>query len=352
MGRFAQYGTSQNEQSPPPQYSRTKDKSLETSFMNHADSIRRPSSVEASRSFGFESSNEDTAPLFGESSGTRRAGNIPRIESTTIKQKFTTTWASSLSIFSYLVMMVVCIYDNGGIENWSTNPMLGPSVETMVKYGANSAPLILYKEEYWRFITPTFLHAGLIHLGFNVYVQYSFGSSLEAMWGTPTWIMIFFVSGFMGNLGSAIFMPTTIGVGASGAIMGMLGGWFLELFCHWKDDDPIHFEDPEEAKLARKQRKKMMLVLFANIVITFALSIVPMVDWAAHVFGCIGGMIAGAFFFQSDVIGVCKRTSTLYISAISLVGLTAVGLWYFFNEVEPCPDVSADGFTNYLPPVC
>ena len=58
---------------------------------------------------------------------------------------------------------------------------------------------------------------------FNVYVQSQIGSELEAMWGTATWLMIFLMGGAFGNLASMVFLPTSIGVGASGGIMGLLG---------------------------------------------------------------------------------------------------------------------------------
>eukprot|EP00040_Diaphanoeca_grandis_P035544 m.223804 g.223804 ORF g.223804 m.223804 type:complete len:345 (+) comp33411_c0_seq2:326-1360(+) len=344
MGRF-NYGSA--ELTPPPQYKRHD--SSETSFMTGASVAQRVDHPPFAEDY-----DQEGAPLIhreGQRTRAARPQGIPANDPRTLRQKITVTWASSLSIFVYIIMMAVCIWQNNGIEDFTTNPMIGPSVETMVLMGANNAPDILYREQYWRFITPVFLHAGLIHLGFNVYVQYSFGSELEAMWGTSTWIMIFCVSGFFGNLGSAIFLSTTVGVGASGAIMGMLGAWFLDLFCHWSDDAPFHFEDPAESKLARRQRIKMMLILGVNIAITFALSIVPMVDWAAHVFGCVGGMIAGAHFFSTDVIGKCTRSCTLIISTTSLIVLTIGGLWYFFTEVNPCPD-KGDDFTNYLPPVC
>ena len=57
----------------------------------------------------------------------------------------------------------------------------------------------------------------------NVYVQSQIGSELEAMWGTATWLMIFLMGGAFGNLASMVFLPTSIGVGASGGIMGLLG---------------------------------------------------------------------------------------------------------------------------------
>jgi membrane associated rhomboid family serine protease len=250
-------------------------------------------------------------------------------------------------------MMAYSIYFNGGIESFTVNPMIGPSAVTLDKMGANNAARIRYNDEWWRFITPIFLHAGLVHLGFNVYVQYQIGTELEAMWGSTTWVVIFLLSGAGGNLASAIFLPTTIGVGASGSIMGMLGAWMLDLIIHWSDDDAENFLDPLDAVLSRKARKKTILMLVVNIIITMCLSIVPMVDWAAHVGGTVFGIILGAHFFGHDVIGACSKTATLIISLVMLIALTVWGFWYFYSVVDPCPDhVEGDPYTNYLPPTC
>eukprot|EP00037_Helgoeca_nana_P033661 m.418866 g.418866 ORF g.418866 m.418866 type:complete len:328 (-) comp31183_c0_seq1:221-1204(-) len=280
--------------------------------------------------------------IMSEKSGTQRA-----------IEKATVTWASTTFIIIYCFMMAYSIYFNGGIESFTVNPMIGPSAVTLDKMGANNAARIRYNDEWWRFITPIFLHAGLVHLGFNVYVQYQIGTELEAMWGSTTWVVIFLLSGAGGNLASAIFLPTTIGVGASGSIMGMLGAWMLDLIIHWSDDDAGNFLDPLDAVLSRKARKKTILMLVVNIIITMCLSIVPMVDWAAHVGGTVFGIILGAHFFGHDVIGACSKTATLIISLVMLIALTVWGFWYFYSVVDPCPDhVEGDPYTNYLPPTC
>lgn len=249
--------------------------------------------------------------------------------------------------------MVYSVYYNGGIEPLNVNPMIGPSALTLDKFGANNAAQIKYANEWWRFISPIFLHAGFVHLGFNVYVQYQIGSELEAMWGTMTWIIIFLLSGMGGNLASAIFLPTSIGVGASGSIMGMLGAWMLDLIIHWSDDDPENFLDPQDAVFARKNRRRTIFMLLVNIIITFAMSVVPLVDWAAHVGGTVFGIILGAHFFGHDVIGACSKTITLVVSLLLLTGITLYGLWHFYNEVDPCPDhQEGEPYTNLIPPTC
>lgn len=51
------------------------------------------------------------------------------------------------------------------------NPLIGPPATTMVRYGAKEAGLILYRDEWWRLISPIFLHAGVLHILSNGIIQ-------------------------------------------------------------------------------------------------------------------------------------------------------------------------------------
>src|SRR5256885_33515 len=76
--------------------------------------------------------------------------------------------------------------------------------------------------DWWRVITGGFLHAGFLHLLFNMYVLYVAGSILEPGIGTPRFLGIYFVSLIAGSLGALIVDPNTVTVGASGAIFGLM----------------------------------------------------------------------------------------------------------------------------------
>lgn len=186
----------------------------------------------------------------------------------------------------------------------------------------------------------------------NVFNTIAVLCSLYPSPNAGTWLAIFLASGAFGNLASSIFMPTVIGVGASGSIMGILGGWLLELICHWSDDTPGPYLDELEAKDQRKGRKWNIFVLVLNVAVTMLLSIVPMVDWAAHVGGVLCGCILGAHFFAYDLVGNCCKGFTLLVSLGLLLVLTMGGLTYFFEDVDPCPDAKDGQYTDFMPPQC
>jgi membrane associated rhomboid family serine protease len=76
--------------------------------------------------------------------------------------------------------------------------------------------------DWWRVVTGGFLHAGFLHLAFNMYVLYICGQILEPGIGTPRFLGIYFVSLIAGSLGALIVDPNAVTVGASGAIFGLM----------------------------------------------------------------------------------------------------------------------------------
>lgn len=75
----------------------------------------------------------------------------------------------------------------------------------------------------WMLLTSMFLHANPTHLGGNVLFLLIFGTSLEEQVSTRKWLITYFSSGIVGNIAFMILGGDSIGVGASGAIWGLLG---------------------------------------------------------------------------------------------------------------------------------
>lgn len=78
--------------------------------------------------------------------------------------------------------------------------------------------------EPWRFITSMFLHADFAHLFFNMFALLVFGPHLERKVGSTMFLGIYLLCGLIGALGFEFFsQPGVIGLGASGAIYGIIG---------------------------------------------------------------------------------------------------------------------------------
>ena len=81
--------------------------------------------------------------------------------------------------------------------------------------------------EWYRLFTSGFLHASLIHIGFNMFALYFLGRLLEPSIGTPRFFGVYVASLLGGSLGALLLTPNALTVGASGAIFGIFGATFV-----------------------------------------------------------------------------------------------------------------------------
>src|SRR5271157_6560021 len=61
--------------------------------------------------------------------------------------------------------------------------------------------------QIWRLITPVFLHASILHIAFNMYALFLFGRGIEARFGHRRFLLLYFLSGFAGNVFSFLLTP-------------------------------------------------------------------------------------------------------------------------------------------------
>jgi membrane associated rhomboid family serine protease len=88
--------------------------------------------------------------------------------------------------------------------------------------GALYGPLVA-AGDWWRLFTSMFLHYGPLHLGLNMLALWWFGSAIEQFLGRGRYLLLYLVSGLAGSAGALLLNPTSVTVGASGAIFGILG---------------------------------------------------------------------------------------------------------------------------------
>jgi membrane associated rhomboid family serine protease len=126
--------------------------------------------------------------------------------------------------------------------------------------------------EWYRLITVALTHAGLLHLGFNMYSLMVLGNPLEAAFGPRKLLIVFFVSLLTGSLASAYFASLYgASVGASGAIFGLFGAFVIV------------------GKRIGADIRSIVVIIGINFFIGFAMG---GVDWRAHLGGLIGGLVA------------------------------------------------------------
>jgi len=143
--------------------------------------------------------------------------------------------------------------------------------------GGRLSYLIVEQKELWRLVAPVYLHAGIVHFLINMLIFLQIGVRLEWVHGTLRVGFIYLLSGVFGVVMGAIFSGSTIGVGASGAIFGLIGASIGDLIQNWR----VH------------QRPCSSLVMhLAASVVQLLFGTIPMLDNFAHFFGFLMGIVS------------------------------------------------------------
>ena len=130
--------------------------------------------------------------------------------------------------------------------------------------------------ELFRLFSSIFLHGGLIHLLCNMYSIYIIGPQLESFFGKTKFIVIYILSGVIGNLLSMTFLQDNIvSVGASGAIFGLLGAL-------------LYFGYHYRVYLSGVIRSQIIPLILLNLTIGF---LSAGINNVAHIGGIIGGIL-------------------------------------------------------------
>ena len=99
--------------------------------------------------------------------------------------------------------------------------MGGISGEVLLRLGAKS-PYILVGQ-WWRLVTAIFLHAGLLHIGMNLWCLFDLGPEVESLFSTAKFMVFYLVTGVLGFVLSLWWRPMGMSIGASGAVCGLIG---------------------------------------------------------------------------------------------------------------------------------
>ena len=100
--------------------------------------------------------------------------------------------------------------------------------ETLMAFGVKSNPEIAMGQ-WWRFVTPIFLHIGLLHIFFNSYALWVVGPQVEKLYGGARFVILYVLTGVASVASSYFYRPADKSAGASGAIFGLLGA---SVDCH------------------------------------------------------------------------------------------------------------------------
>jgi rhomboid protease GluP len=152
--------------------------------------------------------------------------------------------------------------------------------DQMLSKGA-IVPNMLRDAQWWRIFTAMFLHASWMHWAANSFTLYQLGMLYEAMFGSKRFALVYFVSGAVASIASSLRVETA-SVGASGAILGVLGAFFFSI-----RRSPQWRHQPWTKSLI----SQLMFWAFLNLAVGF--SAPELIDNTAHVAGMVTGLLLG-----------------------------------------------------------
>jgi membrane associated rhomboid family serine protease len=154
------------------------------------------------------------------------------------------------------------------------NPKVGGSI--------NDTP---QPDQWFRFIVPMFLHAGIVHIGFNMLLQLTLGREMESIIGSIRFALVYFSSGIFGFVMGGNFAASGIAsTGASGCLFGILALNLLDLLYTWGQ---------------RPSPVKDLMFILLDVIISFVLGLLPGLDNFSHIGGFLMGLVLGVCLLHS-----------------------------------------------------
>ena len=199
-------------------------------------------------------------------------------------------------------------------------------LDVLRNFGAMYGPYVA-NGEYWRLFTAMFLHAGIWHLAGNSFVLFIFGQQVERIYGPTRFVLLYVLSGLSGSVASYLLNPLVTGVGASGAIFGVMGALAAFLLARRET----------LGEMGRQSLTGLLVIAVFNLIYGFTQ---PNVDNWAHIGGLAAGFLIGValapdyrlvddrFGFGgrlADASSLARRLWVVPLALVILAGATVLG---------------------------
>ncbi len=170
---------------------------------------------------------------------------------------------------------------------WASQSFFSFPSSFLLEWGANFRTKVV-EGEWWRLLSSVFIHGGIAHLVFNLFALYFAGMFLEPLLGKWRLLLIYLSLGALASIASISWYEATISIGASGAIMGLLG---LCSVWYWK------------GLFAEELNLWISISLTGFITSSFVIGLFDGVDNAAHIGGLCCGLLLGLWLRPIEARG-------------------------------------------------
>jgi rhomboid protease GluP len=205
---------------------------------------------------------------------------------------------------------------------WSA--LWSPSSEMLLRVGADFGPLTM-SGDYWRIVSNTFIHVGILHLAMNMWVLQDVGKVVETLFGSTKFLTIYLLAGIGASLNSLFWNPLIISAGASGAVFGVFGAMLAFFWVHRS-----YFP----ASMVQAHSRSVLILLLYNFL--YGVS-VPGIDNSAHIGGLISGFIASLCLMPIKPGQINWR----WIDLLRVVPLLCLFMWLGTVDKQKVEDIPA-----------
>lgn len=190
-------------------------------------------------------------------------------------------------------------------------------VGALILAGAN-VKAVTSAGDWWRLVSSTFLHVGLLHLALNMYGLWVLGRLVEQFLGSARMFVVYMAAGIGGSAASLLFGGPGTTMGASGAVFGLLGAAVAELALH-RSSYPRRWSGALLGNL--------IFLAAANVVIGL---MYPVIDQSAHLGGLVVGALLAAALSRKLRWSRARATrgviGLLLVGCVGSVGYAAYGV--------------------------
>ncbi len=208
----------------------------------------------------------------------------------------------ALYAISWYLSQTVSVEPGAGFAGGNISP------EVLKRLGAKDGLSIIFGGQWWRLVTAIFLHAGLLHIGMNLWCLLDLGPEVESLFSTTKFIVLYLATGVAGFLLSLWWNPMVPAIGASGAILGLVGVLIGASFHHG------HLGKEYRGRLWRWVIYMLIFSLLSGI---FGFGL----DNAAHIGGLVMGLLLGYFVPEDEPF---TRASEILWNTLALISVLVI----------------------------
>jgi rhomboid protease GluP len=195
--------------------------------------------------------------------------------------------------------------------------MTGPEVNRVRHDIGSMHPEDVLRGQWWRLLSCTFVHIGVLHLAMNMYALYVLGPLLERMWGRWRYLLVYLVAGLVGSC-TPLYVHNPAGLaGASGALCGLLGSMGV-----WVLLNKRYLPETIASGLMRNVMINVILITIISLPGPWGFR----VSWEGHLGGAIGGaLISLPLTFSRFGVGAQRPLGWAGAAAVPVLAQAATG---------------------------